>query len=112
MDIERPNSFDKVSAFLKKETDMVMKRAMLSALALTALATVAYTADTIYQKATFADRYASASDSDKVRMVTPLAEQHCSTMNSMTVRTGLMSDNSDCLRQRAWARTELANLQP
>lgn len=103
--------FGTVLGKLSEEATPTFNRWMAVALFVTLGVAESCLAYDTWQKATFNDRFAQASLEDQIKMLRPLRDQVCSSINLMTAKTGLVSDTSDCLKQKSWALEQISSIE-
>lgn len=102
---------ERIVSFAKKlngEADVTFRRRTAYLFAISTLALAVYYT---WENLTFDHRYEMATSEEKVKMLEPISEDECSSLNALSGRTGLLSDNSWCLKRRDWALEQIRLIQ-
>lgn len=96
---------------LNQEADATFTRRAAYLFAISVLALVVCESKKTWEDLTFDQRYEVATPEEKVKMLKPISEDKCSSLNALSGRTGLLSDNTWCLKRRDWASEQIRLLQ-
>lgn len=93
---------------LNQEADATFRRRVAYLVAMSTLAMAGYHT---WENLTFEQRYETATPEEKLKMLKPISEDKCSSLNALSGRTGLLSDNTWCLTRRDWASEQIRLIQ-
>lgn len=88
-----------VSEWCNQDADAAFRRKMALLLFLSSAVVMGKAAHGIWLNATFDQRYETATTGEKIRMLTPLTEDDCSSLR--------LPDNRYCLARRQWASDQI-----